>query len=247
MTDAAAGWRLRVFESVGSTSDLCRSLAIAGEPEGLAMLARRQTAGRGSRGREWLSEPGNLAVSLLLRPSDRARDAGHWALLAGLAVAETLADPHIRLKWPNDVLLRGAKLGGILIDTATNDAAGLDWLVIGIGLNLAAAPEIGDRRTASLDQPRPPEDVARAIMARIDHWRRIRLLEGWAPIRTAWLQHALPLGEPMSLRRATGTVSGQFAGLGEDGSLMLQTAGRVHLFSSGEIWLPQETKEPPEC
>lgn len=231
------GWRLQHFETLLSTSDLCRTLSEAGEPEGLAILARRQTAGRGSRGRDWISDDGNLSLSLLLRPRDPPRDAGHWALLAGVAVAESLDRAGVALKWPNDVLLHGAKLGGILIDCATDPAGDLAWLVIGIGLNLAAAPILADRTAASLSDGTTPEALATRIMARIDHWRRIRLLEGWHPIRTAWLSHALPVGTAMTLRQGSATVAGAFQGLAEDGGLLLQTGGRVHSFASGEIWL----------
>ena len=85
------GWRLQTHEVLASTSDFCRERAAAGEPEGFAALARRQTQGRGSRGREWESPVGNLFLSVLLRPAERARDAGQWSLLAGVALAEALA------------------------------------------------------------------------------------------------------------------------------------------------------------
>jgi len=233
----AAGWRLRTYESLASTSDLCRTLAAAGEPEGLAVLARRQTAGRGSRGREWLSEPGNLFVSYLIRPSDRPADAGMWALLAGLAAAESLDHPGIVLKWPNDLLFGGAKLGGILIDCATTAEGQLDWLVIGIGINLTCALDIEGRAVISLGSAIPPDMLATRIADSLSYWRRVRLLEGWGAIRTAWLARATPIGQTMTLRQGETVVGGRFAGLGEDGSLLLQTGGRVHAFSSGEIWL----------
>ena len=235
MTNAA--WRLHVYETLGSTSDLCRSLAATGEPDGLAVMARRQTAGRGSRGRTWLSDAGNLSLSLLLRPGGRARDAGHWALLAGVAVAESLDRSGVALKWPNDILFEGAKCGGVLVETATDAEGRLDWLVIGIGVNLASAPDLDDRKITSL-RGIAADDLAAQIMARVDHWRCI---QDWPSIRAAWLSHALPAGSRMTLRRETGDVCGSFAGLADDGSLLLQTAGRVHAFSSGEIWLDSPT------
>jgi BirA family transcriptional regulator, biotin operon repressor / biotin---[acetyl-CoA-carboxylase] ligase len=125
-------WRLRVHEVLPSTSDLCRSLAADGEPAGLAVLARRQTRGRGSRGRDWESPPGNLFLSVLLRPAGRARDAAQWSLLAGVALGEAFAAylpdaSMLRLKWPNDVLVGGKKIAGILVDSSADAAGMVGW------------------------------------------------------------------------------------------------------------------------
>lgn len=236
-------WRLAIHEVLPSTSDLCRTLAAAGEPEGFAALARRQTAGRGSRGRDWQSPPGNLFLSALLRPREPARHAAQWSLLAGVALAEALSprlpDPSaLRLKWPNDLLLADAKLAGILVDSAAGADGGLDWLVIGVGANLAVAPEVPGRAVAALAEVAPappPEDVARDFLAALDVWRRRRLLDGFAPIRAAWLARAPEIGAPISLRIGAETLGGGFAGLGEDGSLLMQTGGRVHAFGAGEV------------
>lgn len=248
MMDAPAPWRLEVYDTLGSTSDLCRARAASGEPEGLAVLAHLQTAGRGSRGRTWLSAPGNLFVSLLLRPSGPARDAGLWALLSGVVVAEALDRPGVVLKWPNDVLFHGHKICGILIDSAASASGELDWLIYGIGVNLAVAPEIEGRTAAAFGDGLAPETVARAIMARLSHWLAVQRRAGWADIRQAWLDRALPVGAETTLRRGEEIIAGVFAGLADDGSLLLQTGGRVQAFSSGEVWLPTtQERETPTC
>lgn len=241
--DPGAGWRLRVFESLPSTSDLCRDMAAAGETEGLAVLARRQTAGRGSRGRAWQDGLGNLHFSVLLRPREPARMAGHYALLAGVAVADVLDRPDIALKWPNDVLLGGAKLGGILVDCAQQDGIFL-WLVIGIGLNLAAAPQGLDRQVACLDGALAPEDVALRLLDRLAHWQGVVAAQGWAKLREAWLAHALPAGTAMTLRLGEQSIGGRFAGLAEDGGLLLETPSGTRHFTAGEIWLPTTETHP---
>ena len=236
-------WRLQVYEALGSTSDLCRALAIAGEPGPLAILARRQTQGRGTQGRRWVSPAGNLFLSALLRSREQARDVGQWSLLAGVAVAEALLpllpDPAaLRLKWPNDLLLGGAKLAGILVESGAKACGALDWLVIGVGVNVLTAPDLPDRSTAALAQVATPpavDDLARRVLARLSHWRQVRLLEGFAPVRAAWLDHAPALGTPLTLRLGRRSVGGSFAGLGRDGSLLLATGGRVHAFAAGEI------------
>ena len=242
MTPAGAPgqpWRLRSFETLASTSDLLIQLANAGEPAGLALLAHRQTAGRGSRGRAWTSPAGNLALSVLLRPTGPASHAGQWALLAAVALGDALRlhapDAALSLKWPNDVLLDGRKLGGILIDGAAAPNGGLLWLVIGFGANLGAAPEVADRVAAGLGSAATPAQVAATLLDRLDHWRRVVLLDGFAPVRAAWLARAHPPGTHLRVRAGASEIGGQFAGLADDGALLLQTGGRVHAFSTGEI------------
>jgi BirA family biotin operon repressor/biotin-[acetyl-CoA-carboxylase] ligase len=247
----AGEWRLKVVEVLTSTSDLCRTLAEAGEPDGVAVLARRQTQARGSRGRSWAAPVGNLFLSVLLRPHDPARDAAQWSLLAGVALADALApivpsSASVKLKWPNDVLLDERKLAGILVESATDTRGELRYIVIGIGVNLAVAPDLPDRRAAclaELGKPPGPEEFASELLSRIGHWRRVRLLEGFAPIRTAWHARAASVGTHMTLRHDGQVLGGAYAGLGEDGSLLLQTGGRVRAFTTGEVLLGQE----PPC
>ncbi len=242
----ATAWRLKTHESLPSTSDLCRELAEAGEPEGFAALARRQTAGRGSRGREWIAPIGNLNLSVLLRPRERAASAGQWSLLAAVALAEALAPADPRVKWPNDLLLDGRKVAGILLDSADDGQGSLAWLVIGIGVNLSHVPEGYDGSAGTLRSAEAPEAVAARVLERIDAWRRVRLLEGFGPVRAAWLSRAHSIGETISLRVGGERVGGQFAGLGEDGSLMLQSGGRVRAFATGEVLLAEPKLAEPK-
>ncbi|MGK7866796.1 biotin--[acetyl-CoA-carboxylase] ligase [Falsiroseomonas sp. E2-1-a20] len=236
MIGVPPGWRLRVHESLTSTSDLLLRLAAAGEPEGLAVLARRQTGGRGRDGRRWESPAGNMYLSVLLRPAGPAREAGQWSLLAAVALADALAgfapDPTaIALKWPNDVLLDEAKLAGLICESAADAEGRMEWLVIGLGANLAVAPALEDRATTCLGAV-PPEDVAVALLAALDRWRRAWLVEGFGAIRTAWMARGPKLDAHLAIR---GSIAGRYAGLAEDGSLLLATGGRVHAIASGEI------------
>jgi BirA family biotin operon repressor/biotin-[acetyl-CoA-carboxylase] ligase len=243
VTRPAPSWRLSVVESLPSTSEFCRARAAEGEPEGLAVLALRQTAGRGSRGRTWESPPGSLALSVLLRPETPAAEAGQWALRAGIAIAEGCSrfvpdDTALTLKWPNDLLLGGRKVGGILVD---GQAAGkkLAWVVIGFGANLAEAPRLPDRpAVACLAEfgPSPsPQEVAAAILERLGHWCDAR--EQFASVRAAWLRRGPPLGSRTTLRLGTRHIAGRFAGLAEDGGLLLQTADGLHAYATGEVLL----------
>lgn len=239
MTELAApppGWRLRIQDSLPSTNDLLQRLAVAGEPEGLAILARQQSGGRGRDGRSWSSPPGNLYVSLLLRPGGPAREAGRWALLAGLAMVEGLApfaaDPAaLRLKWPNDVLVGEAKLAGVLCESATTAEGNLDWFIMGIGANLAAPPNLPDRPTAGLGAI-PPEQVACSVLVALERLRGLWRAEGFDAIRAAWIARGPQMHAKLTLR---GGRSGHYAGLCPDGRLLLAAEGRVHAVASGEV------------
>ncbi len=246
MTGAGAippGWRLRVEDSLPSTSDLLLRLAAAGEPAGLSVLARRQTAGRGRDGRAWDSPAGNLSVSVLLRPDAPARQAPLFGLLAAVALAEALStflpDPAaIRLKWPNDLLLGGAKLAGMLCESSADAAGRIEWLVIGLGANLAHAPALPERPTACLGAlvPAPaPEAVAARLLQGFDGWLRLVAAEGFAPVLGAWASRGPQDGDPLSVRRGASRLDGRFAGLAPDGSLRLDVGGAIRSIASGEV------------
>ncbi len=237
---APAGWRLVVEESLPSTSDTLIRLAEDGAEAGLALLALRQTAGRARGGRGWQAGEGNLYLSVLLRPPGPAREAAQWSLLAGVALAEAAAaaDPDpaaLRLKWPNDLLRHGAKVAGILADAALARGPGvaaeapLGWLVLGFGVNLATAPAIADRPTATLARREAPEAFAARLLDRLGAWGAVQAAEGFAPVRAAWQALGPAPGSPITVR--DGTIGhggarmrmGRYAGLAEDGTLLIET------------------------
>ena len=136
--------RILSFASIDSTNEEIRRRAKTGAPEGTAVMAESQTAGRGRRGRVWVSPPGNLYCSLLLRPQCAPKDAGNLSFAAALAVAEALLPllPEgidLRFKWPNDVLLDGKKVAGILIESEV-EGGSLSFAVVGAGINVANSP-----------------------------------------------------------------------------------------------------------
>lgn len=241
--DLPAGWRLRIEASLPSTSDLLLRLAAAGEPDGLAVLARRQTAGRGRDGRGWHSPEGNLYLSLLLRPNAPAREAPAWALLSAVVLAEALApalpDPAmLRLKWPNDVLLGGAKLAGVLCESAAGEDGRIEWLVMGLGANLAVAPPIEGRATTCIADHAPaplPEDVAARVISAVEAWRGRLRAEGIAPLRAAWMARGPVTGDPLTVRIGGAQTTGRYRGLDLDGALLLETEGRIRRFATGEL------------
>ncbi len=239
-----AGWRIEVHPELPSTSSHLVALAREGAPDGLAVLALRQTAGRGQGGRRWSDAPGNLALSLLLRPRHPVREAPQWGLLGGVALAETARDidpepAALSLRWPNDLLRHGAKCAGVLTESALSPEGGLAWVVLGFGVNLVHAPSVPGRATASLGRVEAPEAFAARLLDRVFAWRGVRDAEGFAPVREAWAAHGPARGQRIAARCGTGTAEGGFAGLGGDGSLLLETGqGVVLRIAAGEVLEP---------
>ena len=237
-------WRLEAFESLNSTSDTCIEKAKSGEPAGLAILAERQTSGRGSRGRQWQSLAGNLNLSILLRPNLPAAEAGIFPLLTGIAAADALSsflpvEAAPQLKWPNDVLLNGAKLAGILIDAAPQGQF-LDWLVIGIGINLLHAPEIPGKPATTLKAhggEATPRDAANRLLQELDFWLDAFATSGPAAIIDAWQLRAHPIGTKLTVQTAERSTAGSYAGLSPKGELLLHVENRIERFQTGEILL----------
>lgn len=233
-----AGWRLSVHDSLPSTQTLAIERAEQGEPGGLAVLARRQSQGRGRAGRAWQSQPGNLHLSVLLRPDGPAREIAGHALLAAVALHEAalhhVPDRALRLKWPNDVMEEGAKLAGILAEASLDAAGRIAHLVLGFGVNLAHAPEVEGRKVACLG-PIPAEEFAATLIGRLAHWERIRAERGFAPIRAAWEERGPLRGTGLTLRQGDNPVTGSYEGLAEDGGLRLATENGPQVFHAGEV------------
>lgn len=236
-TGAGAAWRLEVHARLDSTQDVALAAGRAGAAEGLAVLALDQSAGRGSHGRSWDAPAGNLNLSVLLRPL--AEQPGQWAVLAAVALHDAFA-PLLRpgvltLKWPNDLLAHGAKLGGILIDA--DPAAG--WMVLGIGVNLQAAPVLPGRSTgclAALVLAAPTqEQAANMVLAALAHWRGVLETQGFAPVRAAWLAAGPAPGSVLRVRQGSLYTEGRFAGLDGAGALCLDTASGRVVVHAGEI------------
>lgn len=236
------GYARQVLQSVDSTLD-----EAARQAPGLAgptwILARRQTKGRGRRGRPWRDPPGNFAATLVLRPTEPPPVAALRSFVAALAVFDALADVSGRpgglaLKWPNDVLLNGGKLSGMLLESAgTGDR--LVHLFIGIGVNLIDAPppeavEAGAPRPVSLLSQTGAQVDAETFL---DHlapayarYEAQFASFGFAPIRAAWLARAARLGEVITARTARSETTGTFDTVDADGNLVLNTAtGPAHI------------------
>lgn len=229
-----------VSETGSTNADLLARLA-AGErvAEGHWLVAERQHAGRGRQGRSWIDAPGNFMGSTVVALTPHDPPPATLGFAVALAVYEAvlprLADPRaLALKWPNDLLLHGAKACGILIEREGNHA------VVGIGVNLAAAPALPDRAVASLGEgaPAPDRDLFAAALARqfdieLGRWRQF----GTVPLLARWSAAAHPLGTALSVHDGGGErVAGTFAGLEPDGALRLALAdGTVRVIHAGDV------------
>lgn len=232
---------IRTVAETGSTNADVLALARNGAAEGLWLRAERQSGGRGRQGRVWVSPPGNLYASTLVRLRSTDPEAASLALVAAVALEETvrayLAAPLAAvLKWPNDVLVDGAKLSGILLER-TGDA-----VVIGVGVNLAHHPEQLERPTTSLaayhvtvDAERFLETLAEAFARWLGIWRG----QGLAPVRARWLERAHPIGTPLTARLPDDSVvEGLFDGLDSGGALVLRLAdGSRRVIHAADIFL----------
>lgn len=242
MTDWPAGYGLHILDTVDST--LNEAARIAPTLTGpVWIMAHMQTAARGRRGRAWKNPKGNLAATLVLRPQDGPERAALRSFVAALAlfdacVAVTGRAEGLSLKWPNDVLLNGGKLAGILLESA-GQGTNLSYLSIGIGVNLAQAPDASDVEDRAL---RPvsllsetgvtisAEDFLTELAAAFARYEAQFSTYGFDPIRTAWLDRAARLGQVITARTATSETSGTFETVDASGNLVLNTAkGRVSI------------------
>ncbi len=232
-----------MFETIDSTNDEALRRIEAGAGGGEVILAARQTAGRGRHGRDWDSPPGNLYLSVTVDPPT-GRPAGELAFVAGLAAAEAIeaatgGAARVQLKWPNDLMLGGRKLGGLLIEGATGAAR--PTLALGLGVNLVRFPEDASYPATSLAEagcPVAPEIVARAFCERLEDWLRTWETDGFAPVRTGWLARAAGLGGRLVAHLPDGkSRDGLFLDIDERGALVLQTEnGMTHRVTAGAIF-----------
>ncbi len=225
------GFRLARFGQLDSTNaEALRRLGQA-DAVGTAILAESQNAGRGRQGRSWASPPGNLHLSLIVAPPP-ARPSAELALVAGVALAEAVGEhmpAGVRpgLKWPNDLMIDGRKAGGILIETGFAPG-GVLVAVIGVGVNLASAPEGIATPVTSLKEAGGtvlPMELLPGFCAAFDAWFGRWTRQGLAPVRANWLASAERLGEEVMAHTPTGTVRGSFVGLDAGGGLLLRESG----------------------
>ncbi|HWT80835.1 MAG TPA: biotin--[acetyl-CoA-carboxylase] ligase [Candidatus Methylomirabilis sp.] len=230
------GRPLQVVAEIGSTNDAVMEAARAGEPEGFAILADRQTAGRGRRGRSWVSPAGvGVYTSVLLRPQQLPARIPLLTLVGGLAVAEAIqeiARVAARLKWPNDVLVEGRKIAGVLTEMASTDGE-VGPVVIGMGINVNHGPQdfpaellpVATSLALVTGKTLPRGKVAAAVFNALDGWYQVFREGDDAAILTAGRERSAILGRPVDLHTGEGHWQGIAVDLDSDGALLVQEEG----------------------
>ncbi len=248
MNDVSAwpqGYALKHFDLIDSTNEEARRMASAGEAGPVWITADHQKAGRGRRGRAWDSPSGNLAATLLLRPGKSAGGAAQLSFVAALAVSDAMQyfarSGDFRVKWPNDVLAGGRKIAGILLESANAGGAQLDWLAVGIGINLAHYPDGTEFPATALAAMGEPVPAARDVLVRLAgewvRWYEVWAAQGFGDIRDAWLARAVGLGARIRVRLQNEETFGVFEGVDEAGALILrETRDRARIIAAGEVF-----------
>jgi BirA family transcriptional regulator, biotin operon repressor / biotin---[acetyl-CoA-carboxylase] ligase len=229
-------WRIRRLDNTASTNDDVRRAAEAGEGEGLVIVAAEQSAGRGRQGRVWESPAGNLYCSVLLCPTNMQQQAPLYSFVASLAVYDTvvafLPRAAVTLKWPNDILVSGKKISGILLEVTG------DVVIIGVGLNIAHYPADALYPATSLKTEGAgqvePAAALEGLLERLRLWHDLMQTKGFAPVREKWLERA-QRGK-LTVRLPQETLQGDFAGLDEQGRLrLLLERGAERAISAGDV------------
>lgn len=237
-----------ILETVDSTN--AHGLRMAPTLSGPTwFLALEQSAGRGRRARPWSSPRGNFHATFVMRPTEAAGTVALRSFAAALAVRDALAAvtglaAGLTLKWPNDVLLNGGKVAGILLESQAAGAQ-VSHLAIGIGVNLIAAPDLALLEAGALPAVTVlaeaglqvgPEAFLDHLAPAYAHWEAVFATQGFAPLRREWLSHAARLGEVIRARTGTTSREGRFETIDEAGALILQMAGGVVAIPAAEVF-----------
>lgn len=211
------------------------------------ITARRQTGGRGRQGRPWIMPEGNLAATLIFRPWATPHEAAKRSFLAACALHQALSlvapGARLTLKWPNDVLLNGGKVAGILLESASSGPV-VDWLAIGFGVNLAASPAVvstgGSTEPVNLLHEtgvKVAPEVFLTLLADAYATQEAKLAAfGFSRVREDWLAHAARLGDVIVARTTNGEYVGVFETVDPDGNLCLSTAEGIQVIPAADVY-----------
>ncbi|MDO5386897.1 MAG: biotin--[acetyl-CoA-carboxylase] ligase [Pseudomonadota bacterium] len=242
------GWQWLDFDEADSTNNVVRALTEEmASGSKVVVSAVRQTAGRGRRGRQWIDCAGNLFMSLAAEAS--VKGLGRLVLLSSLCLFKTIkelsdnADAKVELKWPNDVLVNGGKISGILLEKGSGD-----YFVIGIGVNIAASPKgnVAAYPLISLREAGIDTDRVTFLKNYVAIWDKTRDTwdkEGFEPLRQMWLANVKGLGEEINVTDEKETKKGIFSGVDEDGALLLGGADGIRKIRAGDVFYIKENVE----
>lgn len=240
---------LAVVQEIDSTNMQAKQMAAQGEPEGTVVVAASQQSGRGRMGREWISPPGSgIYTSFILRPQIPPTEAPGITLMTAVAVTEalmTVCDAPFRIKWPNDILVNGKKIAGILTEIST-EMDSVDYIVVGIGINvntrISTFPKPLRNRVTSLyaesGEPFPMVTLLQRLLQKFETWYLLFQQDGFTQIRDRWKSLCEIIGRDVVVQKVGGNVQGRIVDIDLDGVLLLQDRQeRIHRIFSGDLIL----------
>lgn len=242
-------YHLLSYDSLDSTNEEAKRLAYGGGSHGAVIWAKRQTAGRGRMGREWVSSEGNLYVTVLLNLDNNLEELSQLSFVAAVAACDTLeaivpSPKEIRCKWPNDLLFKGHKLGGILLEsfvTPSEDGQNKRWIAVGVGINIDSFPEHVMYPATCLREAGVEIISAKIVLSRFifhfihhfDLWQE----KGFSVIQDSWLKRAYHLGKSIDVMMGDESVSGVFETIDNSGRLIIKdSGGKRKIISAGDVF-----------
>jgi BirA family biotin operon repressor/biotin-[acetyl-CoA-carboxylase] ligase len=233
-------FEILTYDVVPSTNDIAKEKAQAGAAEGLVVHALSQTAGRGRRSNQWTSPKGNLYLSLVLRPKVDIQSSGQLSFVIACALLSLLKDKYgldAQVKWPNDVLVEGKKISGILLESAYRDDHQLDYMIAGVGLNLVSAPE--GANYLHFYKKIPLEELRDQFLTELLFFYHAWQASGFVPIRDFWLKNAVGLLQKITVRLPNQVKEGIFITIDQDGALILQTERGQEKIVTGDVFISE--------
>lgn len=234
-----------IKKKVSSTNDLARQLAKKGAKEGDCVVSESQTAGRGRLQRKWLSKPGNLYLSLILRPKILASCLSQLTFVSALAVSKTLEkyiNQKPQLKWPNDVLVDGKKISGILLESETENER-VEFVIVGVGINVNQKqfPQYIENATSLyqiLHKEMNVDDVLNDFLKSFEEWYLLFQKEGFSFIKEMWEKQHFLKGRMVEIKDGKKKVKGTVMGLNDQGALIIKNANEdvLPIYSGDLLW-----------
>ncbi len=239
-------YHLLSFDSLDSTNEEAKRLARAGGSHGAVIWAKKQNEGKGRMGRNWVSSEGNLFVSVLLQPQKPLSELAQLSFVASVAALEAIAPllddkDALKTKWPNDLLLSGRKLGGILLESFRTETSDQPWVIVGVGINIDSYPPRTEFPATCLKDAGVELVSAKIILSRFIHHFIERYdqwcSKGFAPIRKEWLEHSWNLKKRIIARLPDNEMDGIFEGIDASGSLLLTLdGGKKQTIHAGDVY-----------
>ncbi len=246
---------LIAYDCVDSTNEEAKRLVKQGATHGTVIWAKKQQAGRGRRGRQWISEPGNLFCSFIIKPECTLAEVSQLSFVMAISVTDALQkiqgaarnSPLIQCKWPNDILIRSKKTAGILLEMVIGSQNQLEGVVAGVGINIEHFPDKTDFPATSLKAEGikgvTVSSVLEELCVQFSKWNEVWQHDGFQAIRSAWLEKAFGLGMPISVRLPSETHSGVFEALDPNGCLILNENGARRHIAAGDVYFDDAAQQ----